>query len=98
MTPTVELITLSDGRVFPQYEGETLSWYIGLYHTTAEERLGFPRMRTVIRAMLAHRPEDLERERYQMLKASFDRVFGRIARVMLAVIDEEIAAAEEKSK
>lgn len=91
MTGTHALKTLGDGRAFPQYDGETLSWCTGLYHTAAEERIGFPRMRAVIRAMIAHRPEQIERERREMLKASFCRIFGRNARKSLNVIEEELA-------
>ncbi len=90
----MELIELTDGRKFPQYKGETLSWSIGLYHTLTDQREGFPRMRTVIRAMQQYRPEDLKRERYEMLKASFGHMFGHNAKVALAVIDEEIENAE----
>ncbi len=85
--------TLADGRTFPAYGDETLSWSIGLYHTFAEEQAGFPRMRAVIRAMLAHRPEQVERERREMLKASFDRIFGHNARKCLNVIEEEMQKA-----
>ena len=87
----MELITLKDGRKFPQYNGETLSWSIGLYHTLTDQREGFPRMRTVIRAMREHRPEELKRERYEMLKASFGNMFGHNAKIALTVIDQEIA-------
>ena len=73
----MELTTLKDGRKFPQYNGETLSWSIGLYHTLTDQREGFPRMRTVIRAMREYMPEELKRERYEMLKASFGNSFDR---------------------
>ena len=88
------LVTLADGRTFPTYEGETLSWSIGLYHTLNEERAGYPRMRAVIQAMRVHRPEALRRERYDMLKGSFDRIFGYNARKVLDVIDSEAPEAQ----
>jgi len=60
MTPqATELITLEDGRKFPQFEGKPLSWSIGLYHTIAEANIGYPKMRAVIRAMREYRPEQL---------------------------------------
>jgi hypothetical protein len=85
------LVQLADGRVFPQFNGETLSWSIGLYHTLAEEKQNYPRARAVIRAMCEHRPMDLERERRELVKVSFDRMFGHNARKLLAVVNEEIA-------
>jgi hypothetical protein len=83
--------TLEDGRVFPQYNGEALCWDIGAYGTWNEEKTGYPRMRAVIRAMMVHRPEQVERERREMLRASFNRMFGRNAAKVLAVIEEEMA-------
>ena len=85
--------TLADGRVFPVYNGEALAWSLGLYHTTAESEIGYPRMRAVIRAMIKYRPEQLERERIDMLKGSFDRIFVHNAKVALAVIEEELNRA-----
>lgn len=82
----MELITVN-GNLFPSYNGEALSWSIGLYHTFSEEQAGFPRARTVIAAMREHRPEQLERERRDMLSASFDRMFGHNARKMLDLIE-----------
>lgn len=87
----MDTITLADGRVFPQYEGESLSWSIGSYQTLNEERQGFPRMRAVIRAMMAHRPAQLETERREYLRASFGSMFGHNALQALRVIDEEMA-------
>ena len=52
---------------FPEYNGETLSWSIDLYNTLAEERIGYPRARVVIRAMAEYRPDQLKRERYELL-------------------------------
>lgn len=77
-----------DGREFPQYNGELLSWTLSL--TLADEEEGCPRLRTVVRAMREHRPEQLERERYEMLKGSFVRMFGRNAKKVLDVIEQEI--------
>lgn len=82
-------ITLADGRVFPAFEGKPLSWSIGLQFTQQDESEGFPRTRAVIRAMLEHRPEQLERERVEYLKGSFDSMFGHNARKLLNVIKDE---------
>lgn len=83
----------ADGRMFPAFEGCTLAWSIGFYTSTNEERAGYPRMRAVIQAMLAYRPEQVERERREMLKSSFDRMFGHNAKKVLAVIEDEISKA-----
>ena len=82
------LTTRPDGRIFPEYEGETLAWDINLYMTPKERRSGYPRARAVIEAMQAERPEQLERERREMLKASFDRMFGHNAKQVLDLIEE----------
>ena len=79
------------GFEFPLYQGELLSWSIGLYSTLAEQEIGYPRMRTVIRAMHERRPEQLERERIDLLKGTFDKVFGRNAKRELAVLEDELA-------
>lgn len=84
-----DLVTLDDGRQFPQYNGEALTWDPGCYHTIAEEQAGFPRMRAVIQAMRVHRPEQLEHQRMEMLKGSFNKMFGHNARKALAIIEEE---------
>ena len=87
-------ITLEDGRVFPlSPSGDVLSWSIDLYSSFSEEVAGYPKMRVVIRAMLEHRPEQLEKERRELLKASFDRMFGHNAKRVLDVVEEEIRAA-----
>lgn len=86
------LITLDDGRVFPEYDGKPLAWDVGAYFTASEQNAGYPRMRAVILAMQAHRPEQLERERRDMLKGSFDRLFGHNARRCLAVIEDTMRA------
>ena len=88
MTKLIE--QLEDGRTFPAYNGETLSWSPGLYTSLIEQRAGYPRMRAVLRAMKEYRPEQLERERRALLKASFDRMFGNAAKASLRVIEEII--------
>ena len=80
-----------DGREFPILDGELLSWSIGVYMTLEQQRLGYPKARAVVRAMIDHRPEQLRSERYEMLKGSFDRVFGHNAGACLEVIDSEKA-------
>jgi hypothetical protein len=85
------LTTLADGRVFPEYEGITLSWSIDLYNTHEEERVGYPKMRAVIRAMKKVRPGQLESEYTGAIRASFDKMFGHNARKVLAVIEEELS-------
>lgn len=86
------LTTLADGRHFPSYQGEPLSWSIGFYHTGTEQQLGFPRMRAVIQAMLEHgRGAQVEAERREMVRASFNCMFGHNAKVALKVIEEELA-------
>ena len=75
---------------YPEYNGEKLSWSLGLYFTHAEEEAGFPRMRAVIRAMLHERPVQLERERQDALIASSNRMFGHNAAKQLRVIEDEL--------
>lgn len=94
MAPEMKMI---DGNPFPVYQGEALSWSIGLYSTLTEERARYPRARVVIAAMREHRPEQLDRERYELLKGSFDRMFGQNAKRLLAVIEEEDAAHSVQS-
>ena len=81
-----------NGFEFPMLNGELLSWSINLYMTLAEEQKDYPRARTVIRAMQERRPAQLDRERYEMLKGSFDRMFGHNARKCLEVIEQELKA------
>lgn len=79
-------------QIWPELNGERLSWSIGSYHTHAEQSAGFPKMRAVIRAMIAHRPDILHEERRQLVKSSLcDRLFGHNAEIALRVIDEELA-------
>jgi hypothetical protein len=94
MISEVKLVKLPDGREFPQHNGETLSWSLGLYHTISEEQQGFPKMYAVARAMHAYRPDQLQRERFEMLKGSFDRMFGHNAKKELKVIEEVLAEAK----
>lgn len=84
---TATTITLDDGRIFPAYQGKALCWSVGLYMTTNEAMCGYPKAKTVIAAMRAHRPDELERERREMLKASFNRMFGHNAKTCLALIE-----------
>ena len=76
-----------DGREFPQFNGELLPWSLSL--TLEDEQAGCPKLRTVIRAMRERRPEQLERERIDILKGSFDPVFGHSAKKVLDVIESE---------
>jgi hypothetical protein len=78
-------------RDFPVYEGEKLSWSL---NTTNEDRSkGYPRLRTVVRAMIEQRPDQLDREKRDLVKGSFDRAFGAESKRVLAIIEEEEAAA-----
>jgi hypothetical protein len=86
-----DTITLDDGRVFPCHGGKVLSWSIGLYHTSAEELIDFPLMRAVVRAMLCHRPAQLDSEILEMKKSCYDRLFGHNARKCLDVILSEVS-------
>lgn len=85
---TIEYGKSEYGHEFPLYQGELLSWSLSM--TLADERNGFPKLRTVIRAMMDRRPEQLAKERYEMLRGSFDRVFGHNAQKCLEVIDSEL--------
>jgi hypothetical protein len=82
-----------DGRVFPVHNGQALSWSLGCYSSYNDEKAGFARMRAVIQAMRIHRPEQLRKERFEMLKASFNAMFGHNARKVLEVIDAEAPEA-----
>ena len=81
-----------DGYEFPVYEGELLAWSLNLYSSINEEKAGFPRMRTVVRAMIDHRPADLARELRELRKSMFNRMFGHNARRELTTIENEIAS------
>ena len=87
-TPTT--IRLEDGRVFPVYDGKPLAWSVELYFTDSEARLGYPRLRAVLRAMRQERPEQLAREVFALKRASLDSMFGRVAQRCLDVVNSEI--------
>lgn len=87
----MELIKLVDGREFPQHNGEPLSWNIGAHNTFTDEREGYPRTIAVIQAMHRHRPEQLYHERTDLVRGSFDKLFGHNARKLLRLIDATIA-------
>jgi hypothetical protein len=83
------MLVTYNGYDYPTLDGTTpLSWSLGLYFTPAEAEVDYPRMRAVIRAMQMHRPAQLAAERDDMLRGSFDRLFGPIARKCLGIIDE----------
>jgi len=81
-------VTLPDGRVFPTLDGTAMSWDIGSAFTLSDEQSGYFKTRRIIRAFRELRPEQLERERRELVKASFDRMFGHNARRLLALIEE----------
>ena len=83
-----------NGNLFPSMPGEALSWSIGLYMSSAEKALDYPRARTVIRAMMIHRPAQLEQDRREMVRASFGSMFGHNAKECLRVIETTIAEAK----
>jgi hypothetical protein len=78
-------------NLFPSLPGEALAWSIGLYTTHAEKALDYPRARAVINAMIIHRPVQLERERREMVKASFGKMFGHNAAECLRIIETTIS-------
>jgi hypothetical protein len=90
-TPTT--VRLDDGRVFPQYSGEPLSWSPGAYDTSAEKSRGYPRLHAVVAAMAEHRPDELRREWRAATKASFGGVFGPAAREYLGVLERAAGPA-----
>lgn len=85
---TVPLKTLQDGREFPTWNGKTLAWDFGLYMTTNEGKQGYPRAFAVLLALKHHRPDQFKNERRSLLRASFDRIFGRNAQEALALLDK----------
>lgn len=87
------MITVSN-NLFPSLPGEALSWSIGLYMTDAEKAINYPRARAVVRAMRIHRPAQLERERREMVRASFNAMFGHNAAECLRVIEDTIREAD----
>jgi len=80
-------IMMYHGNPFPVLNGELLSWSIGAYDTLKESQVGHPRAKAVIAAMREHRPEALEQERRELQRASYDRMFGRNAARLLALIE-----------
>ena len=81
------IVTFPDGRVFPEYDGEALSWDPGSYFTHGQEQLGYPKSKAVIRAMRTHRPDQFEKEKRQLVKDSFGRMFGHNAKKLLALYE-----------
>ena len=84
---TAPTIIMYHGNPFPVLNGEVLCWNIGAYDTLVEREAGNPRAKAVIAAMREHRPAELEKERRDLQRASFDRMFGRNAARLLALID-----------
>jgi hypothetical protein len=84
----IPMITLADGRTFPEDNGEVVSWSIALYLTAAEADAGYPKARAVIQALRSTRPAQLAQERAAFLKASFDRAFGHHATIVLQLIEQ----------
>ncbi len=78
----------ANGYDFPLYGEQLLSWSPGAHFTLADQQEGYPRTLTVLRAMKEHRPEQLEQERREMVKGSFDRMFGHNAKQMLLLIEQ----------
>ncbi len=80
-------IKLPDGREFPTHDGVTaLSWPIGANFTLADEHEGYPRTKAVLSEMS---DEQIERDRAENVKASFDRLFGHNAKRLLQLIENE---------
>ncbi len=77
-----------NGRLFPAHNGKALSWVISATHEDRVE--GFPRLRSVIRAMRELRPEQLAQERRELIKDSFGQLFGHNAKELLKVIESEV--------
>lgn len=81
-------ITLSDGRVFPCYNGEALSWNPGGQFTIADGEQGYPRTRAVLRALREHRPEQFAREKADALRGCFGLFRGNGER-FYRIVEEE---------
>ena len=82
------IIKLPDGREFPTHDGVTpLSWPVGSHFTLQDEREGYPRCKAVLAETS---DEQLERDRSENLRASFNRMFGHNARRLLILIENEI--------
>jgi hypothetical protein len=80
-----------DERGFPLYNGESLSWNIGDYMTTAEASAGYPRARAVIAAMNDRCPDQLYHAWWDSLHGSVNRIVGPIADEVLGLIHDEIS-------
>lgn len=87
-TAAARTITLPDGRVFPEHNGEPLNWAIGSYMNAAEAKAGYPKALAVLRAMKEHRPQEFQNEYRDMLRGSFDRTFGQNAKKALSLIEK----------
>lgn len=86
------MVQLPDGRLFPCYNGEVLTWALGSHFTHADELEGYPRTKAQIAALRAHRPDVLEYECRQLVKSALaDRLFGHKAEELLNLIDEHSA-------
>lgn len=81
-------IKLADGREFPTHDGVTpLSWQVSSHFTLQDEREGYPRCKAVLAETS---DEQLEKDRYENLKASFGSLFGHNAKKLLVLIESEI--------
>ena len=87
-------ITLEDGRTFPEYQGEALSWSLELYNTWNEEQADFPKARAVLAELSLDR---LTAAYSSYLRDSFDRIFGHNAKKILNLIEAEIEARRVQS-
>lgn len=82
-----ELITLPDGRVFPCYNSEALPWSIGACFHIRDQQEGYPRTLAILRAVKAHRPEQFEQERRDLVRSSLGGVFRHNARELLRLLE-----------
>ena len=80
-------------RPFPTYEGEVLCWDAGAHFTLADEQEkdGYPRTKTVLRALKHYRPDQFKKERHDALKASFSKLWPAAKRYwkIIKEIEEE---------
>lgn len=81
------MVTLEDGRTFPNYGAEVLSWNIGSSFTRQDEAEGNPRTLAVLRAMRDHRPEQFAREHPQLVRDTFNLLFGQVAKRLLRLYE-----------
>lgn len=72
---------------FPFLDGARLSWSLS-YDSANDERAGYPRLRAVVKAMLAERPEQLLCEHDDLSRARFG-VFGANADRIVRILEEE---------